>query len=136
MRLAATAVVLTAAAALAAPGRARAQGSNLGSYGAQFVPGVIAGKVTSDGVPVAGARVETIAGQFTTTDANGDYVLLVDLAGIHDVRVTSATRVAGPLPASVTPGATTTLNFTTFRARPRPWRRLPAGAPAASGARP
>jgi hypothetical protein len=135
MRRAATAV-LFAAATLSAPGSARAQGSNLGSYGAQFAPGVIAGRVSSDGVPVAGARVETVAGQFTTTDANGDYVLLVDLAGIHDVRVTSATRVAGPLQATVTLGATTTLNFTAFRARPRPWRRLPGNTPAPPGAQP
>jgi hypothetical protein len=126
VRTIATAALFTAAAALLAPAGSSAQGSNLGSYATQFVPGAISGKVTSGGVPVAGARVETIDGHLATTNASGDYVLYVDATGLYTVRVTTASRVAGPVQTSVALGATTTLNFSTLRVRPRPRRNLPA----------
>jgi hypothetical protein len=130
--------VLLAAAVAATLGAAgaEAQGSNLGSYGTQFVPGAIAGKVTSAGVPVAGALVETNDGHHVTTDANGDYVLYVDASGLYTVRVTTASRKAGPTQVSVTLGATTPLHFTTLKPRPRPRRNLPTtptAPPAPSG---
>jgi hypothetical protein len=114
------------ATALLAPGTADAQGSNLGSYGAQFVPGTIAGKVTAGGAPVAGARVETTAGQFATTDASGNYALHVDASGVYDVKVSTATKVAGPVQATVALGSTTVLDFTALRNQRRPRRNLPS----------
>ena len=137
MRTIATGALLTAAAALLAPVAASAQGSNLGTYATQFVPGAIAGKVTSRGVPVAGARVETIDGHLATTNASGDFVLYVDATGLYTVRVTTASRAAGPVQTSVALGATTTLNFTSLGVRPRPRRNLPASpAPQPFGPQP
>ena len=129
MKTFATVALLTAAGALLAPAGAAAQGSNQGSYAAQLVPGAIAGKVTSRGAPVPGARVETVDGQFATSNASGDYVLYVDATGLYTVRVTSGPSVAGPVQASVALGATTTLNFTSLRVLRRPHRRLPASSP-------
>ena len=129
MRIMVAATLFAAAAALLAPGGAAAQGSNLGSYATQFVPGAIAGKVTSGGVPVAGARVETIDGQVARTDAGGNYVLYVDATGSYTVRVMTARWAAGPVQTSVALGATTTLNFTSLGVRPRP-RPPPPARPA------
>ncbi len=97
--------------AFTAPALVLGQGSNLGSYGQQFVPGTIAGKVTAGGAPVAGARVETSAGHFTTTDASGDYTLNVEAGGLYDVSASSGSGTAGPVQVSVTMGSTTTRDF-------------------------
>jgi hypothetical protein len=132
----ASAWLVACAAVGIAPLTAYGQGSNLGSYGAQFAPGRIAGRVTNSGTPVAGARVETTAGQFAVTDADGRYLIYVDATGIYDVKVTTASRIAGPLPASVAPGATTTLDFTSWRVRQRPRRNLPPPPPLPPGGRP
>lgn len=128
--------LLSAAAALLASATAAAQGSNLGSYATQFVPGAIAGKVTFAGKPVAGARVETVDGQFARTDASGNYVLYVDATGLYKVTVTTSSRTAGPTQVSVTLGATTTLDFTTLRRRHQPRRGLPSAPPAPPGPQP
>jgi len=111
VRSAAYLAALGLALAVVVPHAATAQGSNLGSYGKQFVPGSIVGKVAVGGIPVAGARVETSAGQFATTDAGGNYVLYVDAAGIYDVSVSSGSRRAGPVQVVVTLGAATTRDF-------------------------
>jgi hypothetical protein len=125
-----------ALAALVAPAAATGQGSNLGSYGAPFAPGRIAGTVTSNGVALAGARVETAAGQFAVTDARGAYVLYLDVPGLYDVSVSGAGRAAGPVQVNVTLGATTPLSFTSLRVVPRPRRNLPGGPVAAAGGKP
>jgi hypothetical protein len=122
--------------AIVVPAVALGQGSNLGSYGAPFVPGGIAGSVTSGGAAVAGARVETTAGQFATTNARGEYVLYVDAPGVYDVSVSSGALAAGPVQVNVTMGAATTLNFGTLKVVPRPRRNLPRKPPAAAGPRP
>jgi len=123
-------------AAVVTPAAAFGQGSNLGSYGAPFVPGSIAGTVTSNGAAVAGARVETTAGQFAFTDARGWYRLYVDAPGLYDVSVASGRRAAGPVQVNVTAGAATPLDFTTLRVVPRPRRSLPGKPPAGGGSSP
>ena len=61
-------------------------GGNLGVYGGQFSPAVVRGRVTDGaGTPQASVRVATLAGHFTTTDANGDYTLAVGVPGIYTV---------------------------------------------------
>jgi hypothetical protein len=126
MKNAALVSAVLGTAALLTPAAARAQGSSLGTYGVQLAPGAIAGQVTIGGVAVARARVETDAGQVATTDTEGNYTLYVDAAGLYDVWATTASRIAGPLEASVTLGETTTLDFTSSRNRQRPRRNLPA----------
>ncbi|MBI4588119.1 MAG: choice-of-anchor D domain-containing protein [Candidatus Rokubacteria bacterium] len=69
-------------------------GSNLGSYGTNFSPAVLTGQVTSAGSPVAGARVSTIAGHSTATDATGNYTLHLDAPGIYTVTAQTATKTA------------------------------------------
>jgi hypothetical protein len=119
--------------AIATPALVLGQGSNLGSYGAQFVPGAVAGTVSTAGAPVPGLRVVTSAGHTTTTNAQGAYVLYVDAPGLYDVSVSGAGRVAGPVRVAVTMGATTTLNFTSLQVVPRPRRNLPVKPPAPGG---
>jgi hypothetical protein len=127
--------LLALVAAASAPADLCAQGSNLGSYGKQFVPGSITGKVTAGGVPVVGARVETAAGQFATTNASGSYTLYVDAPGIYEVTVRSNSSGAGPVKVSVTMGAATTRNFDHL-IPVQPSRHLPVAHASAGGGRP
>lgn len=88
-----------------------AGGSNLGEYGKNFKPAVLTGKVTFDGTPVAGARVSTVAGHSTKTDANGDYTLRIDAPGGYSVKVKSGARTETRT-TEVVLGQTTVLNIT------------------------
>lgn len=123
-------------AAVVTPAAAAGQGSNLGSFATPFVPGSIAGTVTSNGIAVAGARVETTAGQFAFTNSSGWYRLYVDAPGLYDVKVSSGGRAGGPVQVNVTAGAASPLSFTSLRVVPRPRRNLPGKPPASGGPQP
>ncbi|MFQ5859166.1 MAG: carboxypeptidase-like regulatory domain-containing protein [Anaerolineae bacterium] len=88
-------------------------GSNLGSYATHFSPATLTGQVTSGGSPVAGARVSTTAGHFTTTDVNGDYTLYLDAPGIYTVTAKNGLETSTQ-PVEVFLGTTSNLDLATL----------------------
>ena len=85
-------------------------GSNQATYGTNFAPAELTGQVTSDGSPVVGASIHTIAGHLTTTDGSGNYTLFLDAPGIYTVTAESGIESVGDT-VEVTMGAAFNLNL-------------------------
>jgi len=67
------------------PMAAAGDGSNLGGQATHYEPPQLSGAITYGPDPAAGAALVTTAGQHTLADGNGDYLTVLDAAGIYTV---------------------------------------------------